>query len=139
LVWALIGSKDWEQLKSRTGIDQQSATSQSLSLFVELAAIEMEADVLSGELKKLKLDVPEFYFKELKVNKQLRHVTARIALKPGDPSQIVDSEGNPSPLDEQLFAIIKSGLVRRISAAQSHQPCLERSINDVGLLPAHGH
>ena len=99
----------------------------------------MEADVLSGELKKLKLDVPEFYFKELKVNKQLRHVTARIALKPGDPSQIVDSEGNPSPLDEQLFAIIKSGLVRRISAAQSHQPCLERSINDVGLLPAHGH
>jgi subtilisin family serine protease len=139
LVWALIGSNDWNQLKSRTGIDQQSPTAQSLALFVELAPIEIDIDTLQVQLGNLHLDVPEFYFKELKVNKQLRHVTARIALKPGDPSQIIDSDGNSLPLDDQLFAIIKSGLIRRISAAQSHQPCLQDSIKDVGLLPAHGH
>src|SRR5207249_9558421 len=60
---------------------------------------------------------------------------ARIALMPGDPSQIIDSEGNPSPLDAQLVAIMKSGLIRRMSVAQTHQACLEESIKDFGLLP----
>ena len=93
LVWALIGSKDWSQLKSRTGIDQKSATSQSLPLFIELGAPEMEVVALKSALQKLSLDVPDSYFKELQVNRQLTHLTARIALMPGDPSQIIDSEG----------------------------------------------
>jgi subtilisin family serine protease len=139
LAWALIGSEDWSQLKSRTGIDQKSARSQSLPLFIELGPPEMGMEALKSGLKNLNLDVPDFYFKELQVNKQLTHVTARIALMPGDPSQIIDSEGNPAPLDAQLFAIMKSSFIRRISIAQSHHPCLEESIKDIGLLPTHGH
>ncbi len=139
LAWALIGVKDWQQLKSRFGIDQQSKLSQSLPLLLELNSRATGNDVLRSALTKLNLDVPEFYYKERESNAALSFVTARIALVPGDPSQIQDRERGRVSLDEQLLAILQSNVVRRISIARSHQPCLKESTRDIGLLPGRRH
>ena len=139
LAWSLIGTKDWRQLKSRFGIDQQSTLPQSLPLFVHFSSRAMGNDALRTALTKLKLDVPEFYYKERESNSALSLVTARIALVPGDPGQVPDRERGQVALDEQLLAILQSGLVERISIARSHQPCLKDSTRDIGLFPGRKH
>jgi subtilisin family serine protease len=139
LAWSLIGTGDWAQLKSRFGIDQQSKFSQSLPLFIDFGSRAIGNDVLRSELIKLNLSVPEFYYKERESNKALTTATARIALVPGDPSQVQDREGGSVPLDKQLLAILQNSLIRRISIARSHQPCLRDSIRDIGMLPGRKH
>ena len=140
LVRALIAAGDWRQLKSRTGIDQASEAPQTLPLFIELTDNDFSSDSLHIELTKLALHVPQAYFKERQKNKKLARMAAGITLKAGDPSVVIlDDKGNSTSLDQQLANIIKSGLVARMSVARSHQPCLQESLQDIGLLPAHGH
>lgn len=139
LAWSLIGTKDWNQLKSRFGIDQQSPLSQSLPLFIDFGSRAMENDTLRSALSRLHLDVPEFYYKERARNMALTTATAGIALKPGDPGQVQDGDRRTVALDAQLLAIFNSGMLQRMSIARSHQPCLKESTRDIGLLPGRRH
>jgi hypothetical protein len=62
-----------------------------------------------------------------------RYVTARIALDPGNPALIYEGKGRT--LRQQLDIILdpKNSLVDHLELAVSHQPCLEESLQHIGL------
>jgi subtilisin family serine protease len=144
-IQSLIALQDWQQLKARTGIDQASAMPQRLPLFLAVKKRGIEMQTLIASLNEASLHVPSIYLKPQADGTAPTRMTAYLLLKAGDPSQIILDAGKDAtgkivyrPLDAQLIQII-GGDVFRIGAARSHQPCLEDSLSDIGLLPARGH
>ncbi len=136
LILALIDAQDWRELEFRTGIrptnDPTVTEPQYLSLLVGLGERRPAPEALQVELKKLLLDVPPVYFDELTLEQsELQHVTARIALDPGNPALLYKGEGKT--LRAQLEEILKSFFIDRLDLAVSHQPCLEESLQHIGL------
>lgn len=135
LVLALFDAKDWRECEFRTGIrrDPSAQDPVYLSMLVGLAARPRDVRSLEADLAAAGLDIPPVYFKLTESASRPRYVTARIALDPGNPALIY--KGNGRTLRQQLAIILdpKKSLVDHLELAVSHQPCLEESLQHIGL------
>ena len=135
LVLALIDASDWRELAFRTGIrlDAKAKEAVHLYLLAGLGDRRQEVRSLQADLEKVGLDVPPVYFKLTESASEPQYVTARIALDPGNPALIFEGKGRT--LREQLGIILDpaNSVVDHLELAVSHQPCLEESLQHIGL------
>jgi hypothetical protein len=98
-----------------------------------LSARPREVRTLQSDLAAAGLEVPPVYFKLTESASGPEYVTARIALDPGNPALIYKGDGRT--LRQQLDIILdpKKSLVDHLELAVSHQPCLEESLQHIGL------
>jgi hypothetical protein len=135
LVLALIDAKDWRELEFRTGIRRDPIAKDPvfLSMLVVRGKPPRELRSLRAELAAVGLDIPPVYFKLTESASGPRYVTARIALDPGNPALIYKGDGRTLRQQLQIILDPNKSLVERLELAVSHQPCLEDSLQDIGL------
>lgn len=136
LVLRLIEQEDWRGLLFRTGIRRgaDTATPQYLSFLVRLAtgekAVRINLAVLARKLANLGLDVPPVYFNEIEANRAVTHVTARLGVDPVNPGLLADGR---TRLVDRVKTILGEPAIARLDLAVSCQPCLQDSLQHLGL------
>ena len=136
LVLALIDANDWRELEFRTGIrlDAEGKGTGASLLVGRTGRTASGGPLVAGGPREGRSRRSARLFQiDRSRHPNPEYVTARIALDPGNPALIFDGKGRT--LREQLGIVLDpaNSVVDHLELAVSHQPCLEESLQHIGL------